>query len=400
LLSIIIVNYNVKYFLEQCLYSVQKAVTGLQAEIIVIDNNSTDKSVEYLQPKFPAIVFVSNKNNIGYAKANNIGWKQASGQYILFLNPDTLIGEDSLRQSLAILEEEHNGAVGIRMIDGSGAFLPESKRGLPTPLVSFYKLSGLAAIFPHSKKFARYYLGHLPQHNNNEVNVLAGAYMMVKRNLLECLDGFDEQFFMYGEDIDLSYRISKAGYKNIYLADATIIHFKGESTRKDIKYVRLFYKAMSIFVKKHYRAQSWWMSMLLQLAIWCRAGISFLSNLFISRPSNANGNITINTLVVGTDAETASAINILNSNDGTKRNITTLAPGKDVIETCRQTAINEVVFCAGATSYKTIIMLLQQLPHSVVARFFSAGSSSIIGSFSKNKGGEVMVSSSTSIDNR
>lgn len=391
MLSIIIVSYNVKYFLEQCLCSLQKAVAGLTTEIIVIDNNSPDNSVAYLQPKFPGIVFVSNKNNVGYAQANNQGWQQATGEYILFLNPDTIISEDSLHQSLMLLQQTTTGAVGIRMIDGSGRFLPESKRGFPTPVVSFYKLSGLTALFPRSKTFARYYLGHLPEHSNHEADVLAGAYLMTKKSLLQELGGFDEQFFMYGEDVDLSYRLQKAGYKNMYLATATIIHFKGESTRKDFKYVRLFYKAMSIFVKKHYHRQSWWMGILLQFAIWCRAGIAFLRNLFSRKAGPGKKKDSITTIIAGTTSETMEAIAILNKSTGIKRNIKTTTPGIDIMDVCYSQRADEIVFCAGTLSYKEIIEQLQRLPKDVTARFFATGSSSIVGSSSKNKEGEALA---------
>lgn len=391
LLSIIIVNYNVKYFLEQCLYSVQRAITGtgLAAEVIVVDNNSSDESVAFLQPKFPAITFIVNKDNVGYARANNQGWQQASGNYILFLNPDTIISEDSLHQSLALLDGDTTiGATGIRMIDGSGRFLPESRRGFPTPLVSFYKLSGLTALFPRSKTFARYYMGHLPENKNHETDVLAGAFMLVRKKLLQQLGGFDEQFFMYGEDVDLSYRLQKAGYKNMYLASSSIIHFKGESTQKDFKYVQLFYTAMSLFVKKHYRRQSWWMALLLQLAIWCRAGLSFFKKLFGSSNSSA---ASYETLVVGGTAEIAAAVDILSRANDARRNIQTRAFGEDIETTDKKAVTTEIVFCAGYASYKDIITQLQQLPHGIVARFHTSGSSSIVSSISKNTGGEVLI---------
>jgi len=175
------------------------------------------------------------------------------------------------------------GALGIHMIDGSGRFLPESKRGFPSPRASFFKLAGLIKIFPNSKGIAAYYLGNLPEKENNEVDVLTGAYMMVKKEVLEKTGGFDEQFFMYGEDIDLSYRIKQIGYKNYYLASSSIIHFKGESTKKDIAYTKLFYKAMRIFVKKHYEKDSWMFSKIVQLAIAARGLLSFTGRIFLQR---------------------------------------------------------------------------------------------------------------------
>lgn len=257
-LSIIIVNYNVKYFLEQCLYSVIKAARGLEAEIFVVDNNSTDGSQAYLEPRFPGVQFTWATANEGFAKANNRALEKATGKYILFLNPDTILPEDSLTKSIRFLETNTNaGALGIRMVDGTGRFLKESKRAFPSPLTSLYKLVGLAQLFPHSKQFARYHLGHLSPGENHEVDVLAGAYMMLPSSVLQQTGNFDETFFMYGEDVDLSYRVQKAGYRNYYFAESTIIHFKGESTKKgSLNYVRLFYKAMSLFVKKHYKGSS------------------------------------------------------------------------------------------------------------------------------------------------
>ena len=253
-LSIIIVNYNVKYFLEQCLCAVQKACINLKAEIFVIDNNSTDGSPEYLLPKFPSVNFIWNDTNAGFAKANNQALAIAKGEYVVFLNPDTIVPEDCFEKCTGFFKANPGtGALGVHMVDGSGKFLKESKRAFPSPLTCLYKLTGLANLFPHSKIFAKYYLGHLTENKNHEVDVLAGAFMMIPREVLAKTGSFDEIFFMYGEDVDLSYRIQKAGCKNFYFAATTIIHFKGESTGEgSFKYVRLFYKAMSLFVKKHY----------------------------------------------------------------------------------------------------------------------------------------------------
>ncbi|HAO45573.1 MAG TPA: glycosyl transferase family 2 [Chitinophagaceae bacterium] len=253
-LSVIIVNYNVKYFLEQCLYSVQKACAGLAVEVIVVDNHSTDESRSFLEPSFPGVRFIWNESNEGFAKANNRAISYATGEYILFLNPDTLVPEDCFHQCIRFLESKQNAAaVGVKMIDGTGRFLKESKRAFPSPLTSLYKLSGLSVLFPRSQTFARYHLGHLSENENHEVDVLAGAFMMIPRRLLDEVGSFDETFFMYGEDVDLSYRLQKAGCKNFYFSETSIIHFKGESTKRgSMNYVRMFYTAMSLFVKKHY----------------------------------------------------------------------------------------------------------------------------------------------------
>ncbi|MBK6937406.1 MAG: glycosyltransferase [Chitinophagaceae bacterium] len=276
-LSVIIVNYNVKHFLEQCLHSVQKAIMGLKAEIIVVDNGSSDNSLEYLQPKFESVQFISNKENIGFAKACNQGLAASTGKHVLFLNPDTIVAEDSFTKSLSFLAAHPNaGGLGIKMLDGSGRFLKESKRSFPSPLTSLYKLFGLARLFPRSKTFARYHLGHLDENKNHEVDVLAGAYMLMKREVPDAVGGFDEAFFMYGEDVDLSYRLQKAGYKNYYFSESSIIHFKGESTKKgSMNYVRMFYTAMSKFVRKHYGgSRAGIFNMLIHIGIWLRAGLT------------------------------------------------------------------------------------------------------------------------------
>ena len=275
-LSVIIVNYNVKYFLEQCLFSVMKAVENIEAEIFVVDNNSTDGSRAFFKDRFHRVKFIWNSGNLGFSKANNIAVQHAIGKYILFLNPDTLVPEDCFEKCISFLtSHKEAGALGIKMLDGSGIFLKESKRSFPSPLTSFYKLSGLARLFPHSKKFSRYHQGHLDEDANSEVEVLAGAFMMVPEKIIDDVGSFDEVFFMYGEDIDLSYRIRKAGYKNFYFADSCILHFKGESTKKGrLNYVRLFYKAMSIFARKHYGNRAVFFNFLIQLGIVLRAFLS------------------------------------------------------------------------------------------------------------------------------
>lgn len=284
-LSIIIVNYNVKYFLEQCLHSVEKAIAQLEAEVWIVDNASTDGSIEYLQNKFSFVKYISNTQNGGFAKANNQGLEKATGEYILFLNPDTLLAEDCFSKCLSFMDKNAKaGALGIRMVDGSGKFLPESKRAFPHPLTSFIKLVGLGTLFPKSKIFSRYSLGYLDEFKNHEVDVLAGAFLLSKRELLLQLKGFDDTFFMYGEDIDLSFRIQKAGYKNFYFSESSIIHFKGESTRKgSLNYVKMFYQAMILFVKKHYAgSKASVFRLFIQMAIWVRAIFS-ASSKFITK---------------------------------------------------------------------------------------------------------------------
>lgn len=281
-LSVIIVNYNVKYFLEQCLYSVEKAIAPFSAEVIVVDNASSDDSMMYLPPRFPAVKFIAAGVNGGFAKANNLALSGATGEYILFLNPDTLLPEDCLLKCIEFMKQHPDaGALGIHMVDGNGNYLPESKRGFPSPLTALFKLSGITSLFPRSKLFARYYLGHLPENQSHEVDVLSGAFFMAPKMVLDKTGGFDERFFMYAEDIDLSYRIQRAGYKNYYFAGSSIVHFKGESTNHDsLRYTKLFYKAMSQFVQKHYSgSRSFMYIIMIQSGIGIRAGFSAIGNL-------------------------------------------------------------------------------------------------------------------------
>jgi GT2 family glycosyltransferase len=276
-LSIVIVNYNVRFFLEQCLKSVFTALKGIEAEVFVVDNNSTDQSVAMVAQKFPAVKLIANPNNPGFAKANNQAIKKASGKYILLLNPDTVVQENTFSASLNFMKKNPQaGGLGIKMIDGTGQYLPESKRGLPTPWVAFCKIAGLTRLFPKSRRLAHYYMGHLSEKRNQKIEILAGAYMFMRKSALDKIGLLDEDYFMYGEDIDLSYRLLKGGYSNYYLADSEIIHYKGESTKKgSLNYVFVFYKAMVIFARKHFNASyARFFSFFINVAIYLRAGLS------------------------------------------------------------------------------------------------------------------------------
>ena len=288
-LSIVIVNYNVRFFLEQCLISVQKALTSLEAEVFVVDNNSHDDSVAMVADKYPWVKLIANTDNPGFSKANNQAIRLAKGEYILLLNPDTVVEENTFVDTLAFLDAHPEaGGLGIKMIDGKGHYLPESKRGLPSPLVALYKISGLTSLFPKSKRFARYYMGHLSADENQEVEVLAGAFMLMRHSVLKEIGLLDEDFFMYGEDVDLSYRIIKGGYKNYYFADSSIIHYKGESTKKgSLNYVFIFYKAMVIFAEKHFGGSyAKLFSLVINLAIYMRAFLAIFRRLLerIAKP--------------------------------------------------------------------------------------------------------------------
>ena len=281
-LSIIVVNYNVKHFLEQCLQSVYVSAKHISSEVIVVDNNSVDGSVEMIKNNFPNTIIINNKKNVGFSKANNQAIKIAKGSIVLMLNPDTVIQEKTLKYVLNFINITNNvGAVGIKMVDGKGNFLPESKRSLPKPSTAFYKIFGLSRVFPNYKKFGKYHLNFLDKDKIHEIDVISGAFLMTKKSVLEEVGFLDERFFMYGEDIDLSYRIQKKGYINYYLPDHSIIHYKGESTKKtSVNYIFTFYNAMILFVKKHYdKKDASILISVIKLAIMFRALISITKRL-------------------------------------------------------------------------------------------------------------------------
>ena len=280
-LSIIIVNYNVRYFLEQALLAVRRAIAGMDAEVFVVDNHSKDDSVAMVRAQFPEVRLIANQHNPGFSTANNQAIKLAKGEYILLLNPDTVVAEDTFQKCCDFMDAHPDaGGLGVKMIDGAGNFLPESKRGFPSPWVAFCKTFGLSRFFPTSKRFNHYHLGYLSENGNHEVEVLAGAFMLMRSSVLDEVGLLDETFFMYGEDIDLSYRIIKGGYKNYYFSDTQIIHYKGESTKKgSLNYVKVFYNAMIIFAKKHFVGQkAAGFILMLQLAIYFRAFLTLIAN--------------------------------------------------------------------------------------------------------------------------
>lgn len=382
-----------KYFLEQCLLSVIKALKNIDGEIIVVDNNSSDGSCLFFQNKFPEVQFFWNRINSGFAKANNQGLKIARGENILFLNPDTIVPEDCFEKCISFVEK-HTCALGIKMLDGSGNFLKESKRAFPSPLISFYKLSGLSKLFPHSKAFSKYYLGNLSENENHEVDVLAGAFMMIHKKILDKVGGFDEDFFMYGEDIDLSFRIQKAGFTNWYFAESSIIHFKGESTKKgSLNYVKMFYKAMSIFVKKHYgSSRSWLFSFFIHIAIFIRASFSAITRLLKwNRISGNKTNENIQSVVAGSRDE-YKEVNALFTNAGKSEIITgrietddikspdSIGSFRNLKNILQNHPVKEIVFCQGALPFKKIIESLHLVPKDISIRLFSEGSHAIIGS--------------------
>lgn len=255
---------------------------GIDGEVFVVDNNSADGSCDMVRRTFPEVTLIANQDNPGFSKANNQAIRLAKGAYILLLNPDTVVEEDCFHKICDFMDATPDaGALGVKMIDGKGKFLPESKRGLPTPKVAFYKMFGLSALFPKSKQFGQYHLGYLDRDEVNAVDVLAGAFMLLRKSVIDQIGALDEDYFMYGEDIDLSYRITKAGYKNYYFPHTTIIHYKGESTKKaSVNYVFVFYRAMIIFAQKHYSQQhARLFGALVHTAIYGRAFIALLFRL-------------------------------------------------------------------------------------------------------------------------
>lgn len=252
-LSVVIVSYNVCSFLRQALQSLSVAASGISCETIVIDNDSSDGSAEMVREEFPGVRLIASGSNEGFSAACNRGMSASTGDYILILNPDTVVSPDALSLAIGFMKTHPDaGAAGAHMTDGNGRFLPESKRGFPSPLTSLFKFTGVGRLIPRSALFNAYYVGEKPENETCRADILTGAFMLIRREALEKAGLFDTAFFMYGEDIDLSWRIRKAGYFNYYLHDVNITHFKGESSGQDPeRSARHFYDAMSLFAEKH-----------------------------------------------------------------------------------------------------------------------------------------------------
>lgn len=276
-LSVIIVNYNVKYYVEQCLNSLAKALEGIESEIYVVDNHSKDGSVEYLRERFHDINIIASNHNLGFARANNVAIRQSEGRYVLLLNPDTFVSEDCISKALDFMDGHPNaGGAGVMMHNSDGTLAMESRRGLPTPMTSFYKMCGLCARYPKSHRFGRYYMSYLGWDKPERIDVVSGAFCLLRREALDKIGLLDEDFFMYGEDIDLSYRLLKGGFENWYLP-LRILHYKGESTQKtSFNYVHVFYQAMLIFFQKHYGHLGFWITMPIKFAIYISAFVALM----------------------------------------------------------------------------------------------------------------------------
>ena len=281
-LSVIIVNYNVELYLQQCLLSVFQS-KNIDFEVFVVDNNSPDNSCRMVKDKFPLLKLIENKCNVGFAKANNQALALSKGEYVLLLNPDTVVTENTFENVCRFMDENpDSGGLGVKMLDGYGNFLPESKRGFPSPFVAFCKIFGLSKLFPKSHLFGKYHVRYLDENQLHVVDILVGAFMLIRSETLKKIGFLDEKFFMYGEDIDMSYRITLAGYKNYYLPER-IIHYKGESTHKDtLKYVKIFYESMLIFFKKYYQKSGFLFTVSIKFAIFFRAALAALSRVFTS----------------------------------------------------------------------------------------------------------------------
>ena len=276
-LSVIIVNYNVKHYLCQCLESLCRALKDIDAEVIVVDNHSRDESIPYVRELFPEVVYVESNHNLGFARANNVAIRQCKGDYVLLLNPDTIVGEQTIKKVLEWMGNHLDaGATGVKMLKSDGEKAMESRRGLPTPMTAFYKMTGLCSRFPKHKKMGHYYMGYLPWDQPAEIEVVSGAFCMLRKEALDKVGLLDEDFFMYGEDIDLSYRLLKGGWQNWYLP-FSIVHYKGKSTYKsDYRYVHNFYQAMLIFFRKHYSHLSFFYALPVKMAIYFRAFIAII----------------------------------------------------------------------------------------------------------------------------
>lgn len=307
-LSVIIVSYNVRYYLEQCLHSVLRATEGIKADVWVVDNCSTDDSVTYLHDRFPQVHFIQNEENVGFARANNQAIRLSSGEYVLLLNPDTIVGEDVLNGCVQFLDQHPEaGATGTMMLNRNGSFAYESRRGVPTPATAFYKICGLCSLYPYSRRFGKYYMRYLDKNQSSEIEVISGAFFMLRRQALEQVGLLSEDYFMYGEDIDLSYSITLHGWHNFY-QPLRILHYKGESTQKtSFRYVHSFYNAMLIFFDRHFRRRYRLLSLFVRLAVVLKGVWEMLKqqtlHLFRRCPSKGNHPASARraTLFIGTD---------------------------------------------------------------------------------------------------
>lgn len=376
-LSIIIVNYNVKYYLEQCLLSVERAIEGVDAEVIVVDNHSKDGSVEYIEQRFPWVTCISSLHNLGFARANNLAIKQSNSEYVLLLNPDTFISENIIADALNFMDNHKNaGGLGVTMLTTNGSRAKESRRGFPSPMVSFYKMMGLCDRFPNHPKFGHYYMSNMPWDKSGQMEVISGAFCLLRRAALDKVGLLDEAFFMYGEDIDLSYRILKGGFENWFFP-STILHYKGESTqRSSFRYVHVFYAAMLIFFRKHYSGMSFLLSIPIKAAIYLKATTSLLQMLYrkskklLGFISHSHA-IESNYIFIGTKDNIKRCEEIAKSRGVAAKyiigNKETLPNGHlDKQELIEAKTLNYVVYDMDAYSYGDVLSIFAVQPHDNV----------------------------------
>lgn len=381
-LSVIILNYNVRYFLELCVLSVLKALENIDGEIIVVDNNSQDNSCSMMKLRFPNVKLIENKENVGFPKGNNIGVNQAKGKYICILNPDTVVAEDTFTKVLAFAQKQNDlGIVGVKLIDGTGNFLPESKRGVPTPFVAFTKIIGLYKIFP--EKLGKYYAQHLSENQTGKVDVLVGAFMLMERNLYNEIGGFDEKCFMYSDDIDLSYMALKKGKFNYYFHETTVVHYKGESTIKDGTYMKRFQEAMNFFYQKHFRVS-------LLFSIFMKIGIVFFSmvKMFQGTPSRSFGTKSMpNHYILVSNSDGSGEI--LRKKIENHFNKPVLQ--QDSEQSFSKNATTEIIFDQNYLQFKTIIQVFEaNRGKGFTFKIFPESSGYLIGSNSSFDKGEVL----------
>jgi GT2 family glycosyltransferase len=373
-LSVIILNYNVSKFLQQCLYSVTRAVQGIDAEIIVVDNASSDDSCLMVRSLFPEVILIENQENYGFPKGNNVAAAKAKGEFLCILNPDTVVAEDTFIKTLAFHESRPNaGITGVKLIDGAGNFLPESKRGIPTPFTAFTKITGLYKLSP--RLFGKYYAQHLSPARSGPVEILVGAFMVLTRRLYQELEGFDQACFMYADDIDLSYRALQLGYQNYYFADTAVIHYKGESTVRDRLYIDRFREAMAFFYQKHFRTYGWF-------DLFMRVGAVVFARMKagVKEPSQVKPKAFY--LMAAREAFCTYKESVINEP------LEYLSLDADTIPVtpCR------IFFDAGSLSYAEIIRKMQSVPGQDVSfRMLYAAEGFFIGSDSSNSRGEVVA---------
>jgi len=382
-LSVVILNYNVRYFLELCVLSVQKAIQNLDAEIIVVDNNSADDSCAMMQQRFPNIRLIQNKENLGFPKGNNIAVKEAKGEYICILNPDTVVAEDTFEKVLTFAKKQFDlGIVGCKLIDGTGNFLPESKRGIPTPWVAFTKIFGLYKLFPKSSLFNKYYAQHLDENQTGKVAILVGAFMVMERELYNEIGGFDENCFMYSDDIDLSYMALQKGKSNYYFHETTVIHYKGESTVKDGTYMKRFQEAMNFFYKKHFKVSVFF-------SLFMKIGIVFFSLVkMVQGKVKPKPNPELYLLISDNESTREDLAQKLQKN--IER--TLLEKGKIVFsQTFSRAKNSEVILDLNSLGFKEAITFLEEnKSNSFTLKLLPPESNFVIGSNSSNDRGEVI----------